>query len=184
MLCDKCKNREATYHLKQTRQGKVSEHHLCEYCAYKQGLEQQAMGASGALSGKNVTGIGNIFYPAGGIPEFGQAANKNIVCAECKQTYHDFRRTGLFGCSHCYQAFSERLEPVFRRVQGNVRHKGSPMKARSEQVTERPVQSKLRSLKAQLKSLVKQEAYEEAAKIRDQIRAIESQDNPEGRQQT
>ncbi len=183
MLCDICNNRDATYHLKQTRQGKVSEYHLCEQCAYEQGLGQQVKGTSGSLAGKKITGMGNIFYPAGGIPEFGRAENQNIVCSECGQTYQDFRRTGLFGCSHCYQAFSERLEPVFRRVQGNVRHKGRKMKTNPDQLAEQAAHNKLRKLRAMLKERVEQEDYEEAAKIRDQIHELEKLDEPEGRSQ-
>ena len=46
------------------------------------------------------------------------------ICPACGTALSDFRRTGLLGCAHCYEAFREDLLPVIRQTQGSVRHKG------------------------------------------------------------
>ena len=59
MKCEKCNQREATIHLSQTRQGKTTEHHLCETCAREQGISlnlQDYIGNIGSLFGSGIAG--------------------------------------------------------------------------------------------------------------------------------
>lgn len=190
MLCQICQEREATIHLKQTRQGKTTEYHLCELCASEQNLGQQMKGYLNQMFGHTPLSVGNIFIPAGGIPEFGQGGSRQLTCPNCGLSYEEFRKTGLFGCSQCYEAFSERLDPVFRRVQGNIRHHGKKRAAHSSETTDdtpRGQQSpeaaetvpgsseatQIDKLRQQLKAAVEQEDYETAARLRDQIHMLE-----------
>ena len=197
MLCDICKKNEATLHLKQTRQGKITEYHLCEPCAQEQGLGQQVQGYMSHLLGQKMNGMGNIFYPAGGIPEFGHPVHENIACPNCGQTYQDFRKTGLFGCSLCYETFGKRLEPVFRKVQGSLTHKGRVMQISQPKDNDQqglpddeheafpenqndktnyrvnPKETEINQLREQLREVVIQEDYEKAAQLRDKIRDME-----------
>lgn len=39
-------------------------------------------------------------------------------------TFEEFKRTGRFGCAMCYNSFSEKLYPIFRRIHGNTKHVG------------------------------------------------------------
>lgn len=177
MLCDACSEREASVHFQQTRHGKTVEHHLCEYCAQKQGMTQQMQDYFGTLWG---SAIPSVFNTAGGIPEFGHAATKDIVCPKCQQTYQEFRKTGLFGCSQCYEAFADRLEPVFRRVQGHDHHHGRKMRTADKHASEK--EHRLRHLKEQLRHVVEAEDYEQAARLRDEIRSL--QQGTEGKEES
>ena len=187
MKCEKCKNREATIHLSQTRSGVTTEHHLCETCAREQGISmnlQSYIGNIGNLFGSGVLGSGSIFDTTGGIPAFGAPVNKNTVCPTCGQTYDEFRKTGLFGCSHCYEAFADRLDPLMRRVQGSTRHVGRKVCQTAGQQEQNLLRAKLSDLKKALRLAVQQEAYERAAQLRDEILVLESRlcrdnDNPE-----
>jgi len=187
MLCERCQQREATIHLTQTRQGKTTEHHLCDACARELGIGHHVsdyFGTIGSLIDSGLLGGapvgGSIFNMTGGIPAFGAQAPRNITCPVCGQTFDEFRRTGLFGCSHCYEAFADRLDPVFRRVQGSTRHVGRKPAETGKTDKNQQIQAKIRDLKQSLQRAVKQEAYEQAAKLRDEIRQLEQQGSTAG----
>lgn len=175
MLCERCKQREATIHLSQTHQGQTVEQHLCETCAREIGLETNLESVFDNFFGQSMFGQ-SIFNTTGGIPAFGQAAPKNLVCPSCGLTFDEFRGSGLFGCSHCYEAFADRLEPVFRRVQGGTKHVGHKL-LESPDIQERQKRrSQIATLRKALAKAVKDEQYEKAAQLRDEIRQLEQQD--------
>jgi len=177
MKCEKCKKQEATIHLSQTRNGATTEHHLCETCAREQGISmnlQDYFGNVAGLFGSGVLGSGSIFDTTGGIPAFGAPVTKNTICPSCGQTYDEFRKSGLFGCSHCYEAFADRLDPLMRRVQGSTRHVGRKVCQTADQQEQNLLRAKLIDLKKSLQQAVQDEAYEKAANLRDEIHALES----------
>lgn len=185
MKCEKCNKREATIYLSQTRQGKTTEHHYCEACAREQGIGLELNSHMGKIDnlgqfyGTNLSGSG-LFDTAGGIPAFGSAASRDITCSNCGQTFDDFRRTGLLGCCRCYDAFADRLDPVLRRVQGSTRHVGRKAGRSADQQEHQLLRGKLLKLRQSLQTAVKEEAYEAAAKLRDEIRSLEKQAGGEG----
>ncbi len=175
MLCERCHQREATIHLSQTHQGQTVEQHLCESCAKEIGLETNLESVFDNFFGQSVFGS-SIFNTTGGIPAFGQPAPRNLACPSCGLSFDEFRSSGLFGCSHCYEAFADRLDPVFRRVQGGTRHVGRKL-LESADVQERQLRrSKIAELRKELTKAVKDEQYEKAAQLRDEIRVLESAD--------
>ena len=175
MLCERCHQREATIHLSQTHQGQTVEQHLCESCAKEIGLETNLESVFDNFFGQTMFGS-SIFNTTGGIPAFGQPAPRNLVCPSCGLSFDEFRSSGLFGCSHCYEAFADRLDPVFRRVQGGTRHVGRKL-LESADVQERQLRrSKIAELRKELARAVKDEQYEKAAHLRDEIRVLESAD--------
>lgn len=182
MKCQRCQQNEAIVHLTQTRQGKTTEYHLCDVCAAKLGISQQMsnyFGSIGNLFGPGFAGApldGSVFHTTGGIPAFGEQKINNPVCSHCGQTYDEFRHTGLFGCSHCYDAFASQMDAVFRRVQGSTHHVVEQSDASAQANHDQRIKvDRLSKLKQSLKTAVHHEAYEKAAKIRDEIHALEQQ---------
>jgi protein arginine kinase activator len=176
MKCEICKQKESTIHLSQTRQGKTTEHHFCEACAKVKGISldpKDLIGNIGSLFGSGPASGGSVFDTTGGIPAFGASASKNIPCKSCGQSFDDFRRTGLFGCSRCYDAFSGQLDPVLRRVQGSTSHVGRKVCQTAGQQEEQLLRSRLTELKTTLQQAVQEEAYEKAARLRDEIHSLE-----------
>lgn len=170
MLCERCQKRQATVHYTQIINGSKTELNLCEECAREIG--QIDFGSFNFP-------IGNFMSPfetdmsfesllsglTNNIPE-----ESPLSCDVCKTSYEDFRRTGRLGCMHCYEVFRDRLDPLIRKIHGNNVHKGKvPKKAGGNMRLEREIEQ----LKAKLNDLVKAENYEEAAKVRDEIKEIE-----------
>jgi protein arginine kinase activator len=173
MKCQRCQENEAVVHVSRIINSEKTEHHLCEACATQGGFDLQFKSmcspflTSGMFSG-------SAFNTAGGIPAFGSGSKRNTICPECGISFEDFRKSGLFGCSHCYETFHEQLDPVLRRVQGGIRHIGRPV-CKTEQSKEQQIlKSKLADLRIELATAVKLEIYEQAARIRDEIRGLES----------
>lgn len=108
------------------------------------------------------------------------------TCKGCGSTFEDIVNMGKFGCPQCYETFEVQIDNLLNKIQGNNRHIGRIGKIEKAKVenSEKPNDDnkkvkdfnnndKLDKLKEKLKELVKAENYEEAAKIRDQIKELE-----------
>lgn len=173
MICERCQKNEAVVHISQVINGEKTEHHFCEACAANSGFDLQIKDMYTPFLSSGLFG-GNIFNKTGGIPAFGGSASRDVTCPECGTTFEEFRKSGLLGCSHCYEAFRERLDPVLRRVQGGTRHIGRTVCRTEENKEQLMLKAKLADLRKELAATVEREAYEEAARIRDEIKGIES----------
>jgi len=159
---------EASVHLTEIINDKVMKLNLCEECAMKKSAEmEEHFGLGELLAG--LTEFGESVKPSakGGIVK--------IKCPNCGLTYSDFKRRGRLGCSECYNAFQSKLTPLLKRIHGSEHHVGKvPMKAPKGIKTE--TVSKLQQLRLKLKRAIAIEEFEEAAKLRDQIRDLEAKE--------
>jgi len=164
MQCDICGKKKATVHLTEIVDDQMSEMHLCEECARQKSVQmEQQFGLADLLAG---------------LADFGKStkeeARESIKCLNCGMSYDDFRKFGRLGCSQCYEAFKVHLGTLLKKVHGSNHHLGkSPTKIPPG--TKRKIED-LQGLKAQLEKAIQMEDFERAAEIRDQIRAMESQD--------
>ena len=162
MLCELCKQSQATVHLTEIVNEQMTELHLCEVCANQKGSQVEShFGLADLLSG---------LVDIGKPPEAEETTVK--ACANCGMTYEDFRKLGRVGCADCYQTFKQSLGNLLKRIHGSPIHLGKsparlvkPAKARSE----------LAELRRKLERAIDHEAFEDAAKLRDQIRRMEHQ---------
>lgn len=176
MKCERCQQNEASVHISQTVNGHKEEHHLCAACAQESGLESSFQDLYSPFLSSGFFGS-SIFNPTGGIPAFGGGSttpSRELVCPNCGTTFEAFRKSGLFGCSQCYDTFREKLDPVLRRVQGGTRHIGRQVCRTEESKEQLILRAKLDELRKSLASAVEREAYEEAARVRDEVHALEA----------
>lgn len=99
------------------------------------------------------------------------------ACPLCGATLSDIVAVGKLGCACCYQFFSEGdnspLRLLLQALTGCVSHRGQ---APASKRRRRERAERLAQLKLSLKEAVLTEAYEDAAILRDEIRALESTD--------
>ncbi|MBK8230405.1 MAG: UvrB/UvrC motif-containing protein [Candidatus Eisenbacteria bacterium] len=93
-----------------------------------------------------------------------------VQCERCGLRFSQFARTGRLGCSDCYTAFASQLPQVLRRVHGAVRHKGRTPEAVGPGD---PGRQALDRLRLDLSRAIEREDFETAARLRDEIRALE-----------
>ena len=160
MLCDVCAKNPATVHLTEIVDEQMNELHLCEECAHQKSAQmEQQFGLSALL---------------GGMAEFGKPAKEAevaITCSNCGLTYVDFKKIGRLGCGECYASFKKYLGPLLKRIHGSSQHMGkTPLKAGRDSKKKIDIQD----LRAKLQRAIETEEFEEAARIRDQIKALQN----------
>lgn len=167
LKCDFCNKNPATVHLTEIVDGVMNEKHLCEECARQKSAQmEQQFGLSDLLAG---------------MAEFGkpnkEVESAELKCADCGLTYADFKKIGRLGCGACYTTFRRYLIPLLKRIHGSNQHLGKvPVKLIKKTRKKEPVRSSsndLTELRQRMQKAIETEAFEEAAKIRDQIRALE-----------
>ena len=175
MKCDnkECE-KEATVHLTEIVNGNITKLHLCEEHAKQKGVEtEQHFGIADLLQGLAEYGTPPV-----------EADTKRIKCPSCGMTYDDFKKIGRLGCGDCYTTFRESLAPLLKRIHGSNVHMG---KTRGGEEPKETVKSSSKSkssktptdvetMKEKLRKAIYEESYEEAARLRDQIRSIETGD--------
>lgn len=163
MKCDICGKNEATVHLTEIVNDKVTKLHLCEDCAKAKGTEmEEHFGLSDLLAG--LTDLGSNVEPE---------ALETVKCPSCGFTYNDFKKVGRLGCGECYEAFKGQLAPLLKRIHGADRHIGKVPIMVGKTVKDA---KNLQELKVKLEKAIREENFEEAAILRDQIRDLEKRD--------
>lgn len=163
MKCQFCSN-PATVHLTKIVNKDKSEMHLCEACAREKNVT--------ALPPKEFNVPALIQLALGQMPPL-RPSVADTVCPECGTPYAHFRVQGRLGCAHDYEVFRSLLEPLLEKIHnGAVRHVGKLPGAHRRRLT----QARRAEMEARLKFAVESERYEEAAQLRDAIRALGAND--------
>ncbi|MHC4820284.1 MAG: UvrB/UvrC motif-containing protein [Planctomycetota bacterium] len=162
MRCQKCDEKEATSHENvRNEDGTWTEVHLCEKCSGK-GL--------GALT---PAGIMQALIEGASSMSATQEAEETPSCPSCGMTYADFRARGRLGCGRDYEVFEGELMPLLERIhQGGSQHVG---KSPDADETRSEAERELIELRRGLADAVQREQYEEAARLRDRIQAVEEE---------
>ncbi|MBW7454998.1 UvrB/UvrC motif-containing protein [Paenibacillus sepulcri] len=167
MLCQECGNKPASLHFTKIVNGEKTEFHICESCAREKG--EGLPGVSNGFSIHSLLSGLLDFEPASGVNAFG-ARPQQLRCETCGLTYTQFSKMGRFGCSECYTTFGSKLDPILKRVHGNSSHVGKIPKRTGGQIQ---LKREIEDLRADLQQRIECEEFENAAKIRDQIRELE-----------
>ena len=178
MKCQNCGEAEATIHFKEVADGNLREIHLCEPCAADKGFHLVIEHNKLSIATQFIWMAENLY------PE-SAAKVGSVQCSTCGLRYSQFTRVGRLGCPDCYAAFQPQLLQILRRVHGETTHRGrlpgettalgarqrsgpllAPVKETQEQA--------LRQLRRKLEAAVREEDFEEAARLRDAIRALDA----------
>jgi protein arginine kinase activator len=87
-------------------------------------------------------------------------------------TIDEFRQKGRLGCPRCYEAFRHELMPLLQRIHEAQSHTGR-LPATMAEVAPAPDDRALSDLRRRLEDAVRGERYEEAARLRDELRRAE-----------
>lgn len=158
-MCQRCGTNQATVHLTEILENQEKrELHLCERCAQDQDGPFELMGM-----------LSSAFTP----PETSTSADPaGLRCEECGLGYMEFRSRGRLGCPRCYETFRASLEPLLEKIHGGTQHVGKAPDESS--AVDRSRERKLVELRRALQTAVREERYEDAARLRDELTRFEA----------
>lgn len=175
MLCQHCEKHAATVHVTEiaevAQDGSpapegalnhelVSERHLCEGCTRSLGLPHTPPPKKGPI---------NILQMLASAAVSQRRAQPS--CKQCGMDLEEFRRRGRLGCPACYEVFQTQVGELLERVHGARQHVGR-VPGVSDEELERL--HNLAQLRQDLEIAIRQEAYESAARLRDEIQQLET----------
>jgi len=158
MICQHCSKEEATIKYYENINGKKAEIMLCGACAKKINL----------IDFPNMLSYFFNNYPK----ELLENEYTKQVCDKCFYTFNDYLKSGLFGCPDCYKAFSDRIDTLLNRLQEkSVKKTYTNVKNKNKEIDISAI-TDMDKLKILLCLSIKEEKYENAAKIRDRIKEL------------
>lgn len=183
MLCERCKKNEAVVFYRENINGKEKKYSLCEDC-------KNEMERSGEIKlfdfGDNFfkyysdpfDELGSIFgslfsLPTSSHARIGSGAKK---CPLCGSTFADLQREGKLGCPECYDTFADELESTFGGYESSASEKsGRKMPHLHKEKADH--KATIKKLSAEMKEAISSENFEEAARLRDEIKRLKEEDS-------
>lgn len=159
MKCQKCKKNDASVHMAYITNTGRKDYYLCKSCSQEQENPSHLNSESVWENDFWKSMLGGYKYE-----------DEMNACPACGMTYQQFNGGGRFGCTNCYKHFSRQVQLLLERLQGRTKHVGKvPLHGVGVFSTSRQIQK----LKQKLQIALQNERYEEAASIRDEIKALE-----------
>ncbi|MGL4656037.1 MAG: UvrB/UvrC motif-containing protein [Sarcina sp.] len=168
MICEKCKEREATVKLIKVVKGKKETYMLCEECVNSLGdivLEEEIDEIDNFDFNKILSGLVDYLNKKNDT----KSLEINSVCGKCGTTYENLKESGIVGCSDCYNTFELGIIPMVNRYHGSSYHMGGN---KFSYITRD--EKGLEYLQQELEEAIKFEEYEKAAILRDEIRKLKA----------
>ena len=139
----------------------LEQKHICEPCAQNLKLPQMQ------LAPKSVVNIWKLLQ---------QSAKKareegGLSCPECGMSLAEFRSKGRLGCPRDYEIFKAHLTPLLQRIHNATMHVGRIPGLDEATLSQ---MNHLTDLRQRLEAAIREEDYEDAAKLRDEITQIEA----------
>lgn len=132
---------------------------LCEICAQSKNLPHAP------VVNKTLSDIWKLLQASGQ----GSQPEPELACPDCGMTQEELRARGRIGCPRDYEIFSEDIGETLERVHGAVRHEGRVPGVSPDELNRMQAIS---TLKRKLTEVIREEDYESAARIRDELQAL------------
>ena len=100
--------------------------------------------------------------------------SEGLRCPACGFTQANFKKQGRLGCSVCYETFEPGLRPLLKAMHKGERHVGKTPR----RVVVKGSPERIKQLEKELARAIKEERFEQAALLRDEIRSLEAGINP------
>lgn len=164
MRCDRC-GKPSVYHSTLIVNGVSQSTNLCRDCAIKEGV----------FTTEPTSMFDDMFSVFADFLPFEQV--QDIVCPVCKTSLREFKNSSLLGCPNCYDAFREEIGQLIKKIAPFDRHKQEAPKIKPSKTEKKASkEEKIAQLREEMALAVKEERYEDAAKIKKQIKRLEAKD--------
>jgi protein arginine kinase activator len=182
VLCQNCGRSDALIHLTEISDGKIHSLWLCTKCARKhKNAQNQDDRDEDALFGdiprrpppsrrsEGDSGLAE-FLGEDGILQRNLDPDGVHTCPVCGHTIEEYFRTSRLGCPACYQAFDPNIRPMLARHHGRTIHLGKVPRSSTDSASSL---AELTRTRIALDRAVAEEDFEEAARLRDQLKELQ-----------
>jgi protein arginine kinase activator len=172
MNCQACNENPATVHIidigpvpEDAAHSVLLEKHVCEECARGMKLPHMELNPKGTVQFIKL------------LQEQVRRAREegSLRCPDCGMTLAEFRSKGRLGCPNDYRVFQAQLQPLLQRIHNATQHIGRVPGIEDDELKRMQT---LSELKSRLEEAVREEAYESAAALRDEIQSLENLSEP------
>lgn len=95
----------------------------------------------------------------------------SVQCPDCGMTLLEFRQKGRMGCPKDYDVFGAHTRELLERIHGASQHAGR-LPRQDPAIADRA--RRMTELQRELEAAIRQEAYEQAARLRDELKSLQS----------
>lgn len=166
MKCQICLKRQAVLHIQETVDGEKREIHICRKCADERKIFPEIVAPNFSLDA--ITGEKEKKK------EKPPLEKVSLLCPECGFDFSQVNSGAQMGCPKCYESFHEFLRPLLKSIHGETIHRGRRIGENRHEIRNR---LRKETLSRKLERVLRDEDYETAAKIRDQILKIDRSGN-------
>jgi len=173
MTCDFCKKNIATIHLIRVQNDNVEKVNICSECARDFSFfseEDFYKDLSNILakifqSDQDTTMLNRVQKSLVDLD-----VKNNKSCPFCGTDLKKIKKLGKMGCPHCYNEFRRILLPIIKTIHQDIEYRGKIPGTVPRQVK---LEKSISDLRNRLKKEIFVENFEEAARIRDEIKQLE-----------
>jgi len=163
MLCEECGKNTATVSITLATGNGTSTRHLCPECVKKMELS--------LVKGDIQSFLSSIMSVLG---KEKKEDVPSITCSGCGLSYAEVEHSGRLGCAQCYRDFAAQLKPMLQKIHGRTQHAGrKPTTFVPDPQDE--INARIVQLRQKMDEAVAAENFEDAAKYRDELRALTEQ---------
>lgn len=166
MLCQSCSKNIATTHIQTVINGELTEYVLCSECAQKLGYLNPFESFDGSFENFLGSFLGNNLQ-RDYLPD-------TTRCEKCGSSFEDIVSSGKVGCENCYKIFYEKMIPSIERMHGNTKHVGKVSLSAGNKAK---YTSEIEKKKLLLKEAIDKQEFEQAAKLRDEIKKMKEENS-------
>lgn len=171
MHCQICKKNAATVHMTEVNHLPTdggtggepilyAEKHFCEACATRHKIPFTPVSAG------KPEAVWNLLMESARRAR----AEGGLTCPDCGMTLAEFRSKGRLGCPKDYELFKQQVLPLLLRVHNAQKHRGRTPGLDEDQ---RQRLERLHLLTEELEEAIRDEQYESAARLRDEISQLQ-----------
>ena len=173
MICQFCQKHPATVHVTELVHSadesgdhsyQTLDKHICPGCAQELDLPHMQVVT------KNTVDIWKLLQQS----TKRTRREQKLACPDCGMTLAEFRSKGRLGCPKDYEVFREHLDALLQRMHNASTHVGR-VPGVDQVALER--NQRISSLRQKLEEAIREEAYEHAAQLRDELKGLEG-DSP------
>ena len=163
MICKSCMKNVASVKFTEAVDGKGVQHLLCPECYKAQ--QETSTGFSLSVPKPAVHGFGREK------PDTPARTKAIAKCPACNTTLSQVLESATVGCATCYVTFGTEVESMLEALHRGSAHRGKTFKCDKDRLQ---VRKDIQAKRILLRRMIKEENYEEAARLRDEIMELEA----------